>query len=78
MDRPDWTGQPTGKTVKVGNASTEWQAADNRGRVGTREKEKQSQQKTEFGPQAAGTAPGKHENASTLHHCLEEHRDVIA
>ena len=45
MDHPDWTGQPTGKTVQVGNASTEWQAADNRGRVGTREKAKQSQQR---------------------------------
>ena len=58
----------------MGNASTEWQAADNRGRVGTREKAKQNQQKTELGPQAAGTAPGKHENASTSQHCLEEYR----
>ena len=30
MDRPDsgWTGQPIGKTGKVGYASTEWRAAD--------------------------------------------------
>ena len=74
IDRPAWTGQPTGKTVRVGNASTEWQAADNRGLVGTREKAKQSQQKTELGPQATGTTPGKHDNASTSHHCLEEYR----
>ena len=74
MDRPDWTGQPTGKTVRVGNASTEWQAADNRGRVGTREKAKQSQKKTELGPQTADTALDKHENASTLRHCLDEYR----
>ena len=66
MDRQDWTGQPTGKTVRVGNASpAEWQASDNRGRVGTRERAKQSR--------AAG--PGRrHQNASKLRYCLEGYR----
>lgn len=66
-----------GKSVKVGNASTEWggQAADNRAeRVGTRERAKQSQQKMEIGPQAADIAPGDHKNASALRHCLGAYR----
>ena len=58
----------------MGNASTEWQAADNRGRVETREKAKQSQQQTELGPQTADNALDKHENAGTLRHCLDKYR----
>ena len=46
-DRPEWTGQPIGKTVKVGQASAEWQTADGKG-VGPMKTGRGQQGKTPF------------------------------
>ena len=46
-DRPEWTGQPIGKTVKVGQASAEWQTAEGKW-VGAMKTGRGQQGKTPF------------------------------